>query len=172
MFINSLARSGVCGSSSWIWVGLWLLQAIYFSFLFYLLAIPHSLWDLSSLTKDWTHTLSSESTVFLSHWTSRVFLWLLQPVENIAEITQYDLAWRIPGTGEPGGLPSMGSHRVRHNWSDLAAAAADLSEKVSTSYVVPAWSCCNAYSERIQCWKEVPLQGLPLLRPPQERGYR
>ena len=30
------------------------------------------------------------------------------------------LAWRIPGTGEPGGLPSMGSHRVGH---DLAAAA-------------------------------------------------
>ena len=33
------------------------------------------------------------------------------------------LAWRIPGTGEPGGLPSMGSHRVKHDWSDLAAAA-------------------------------------------------
>ena len=33
------------------------------------------------------------------------------------------LAWRIPGTGEPGGLPSMGSHRVRHDWRDLAAAA-------------------------------------------------
>ena len=33
------------------------------------------------------------------------------------------LAWRIPGTGEPGGLPSMGSHRVGHNWHDLAAAA-------------------------------------------------
>ena len=32
------------------------------------------------------------------------------------------LAWRIPGTGEPGGLPSMGSHRVWHDWSDLAAA--------------------------------------------------
>jgi len=32
------------------------------------------------------------------------------------------LAWRIPGMGEPGGLPSMGSHRVRHDWSDLAAA--------------------------------------------------
>ena len=30
-------------------------------------------------------------------------------------------AWRIPGTGEPGGLPSMGSHRVRHDWSDLAS---------------------------------------------------
>ena len=30
------------------------------------------------------------------------------------------LAWRIPGTGQPGGLPSMGSHRVGHDWSDLA----------------------------------------------------
>ena len=34
------------------------------------------------------------------------------------------LAWRIPGMGEPGGLPSLGSHRVGHDWSDLAAAAA------------------------------------------------
>ena len=34
------------------------------------------------------------------------------------------LAWRIPGTGEPGGLPSMGLHRVGHNWSDLVVAAA------------------------------------------------
>ena len=34
------------------------------------------------------------------------------------------LAWRIPGMGEPGGLPSMGSHRVQHDWGDLAAAAA------------------------------------------------
>ena len=29
------------------------------------------------------------------------------------------LTWRIPGTGKPGGLPSMGSHRVGHDWSDL-----------------------------------------------------
>ena len=34
------------------------------------------------------------------------------------------LAWRITGTGEPSGMPSMGSHRVRHDWSNLAAAAA------------------------------------------------
>ena len=33
------------------------------------------------------------------------------------------LAWRIPGTAEPGGLPSMGSNRVGHDGSDLAAAA-------------------------------------------------
>ena len=35
------------------------------------------------------------------------------------------LAWRIPGMGEPGGLPSQGSHRVGHDCSDLAAAAED-----------------------------------------------
>ena len=34
------------------------------------------------------------------------------------------LAWKIPGMGEPGGLPSMGSHRVGHDSSDLAAVAA------------------------------------------------
>ena len=39
------------------------------------------------------------------------------------------LAWRIPGMGEPGGLLSMGSHRVGHDWSDLAAAAASQLEK-------------------------------------------
>ena len=45
------------------------------------------------------------------------------------------LAWRIPGTGEPGGLLSMGSHRVRHDCSDLAAA--------EFIYVVAI--CCNSY---------------------------
>ena len=37
------------------------------------------------------------------------------------------LAWRIPGMGEPGGLLSMGSHRVGHDWSDLAAAGSFIS---------------------------------------------
>ena len=35
------------------------------------------------------------------------------------------LAWRIPGMGELGGLPSMGSHRIGHDWGDLAAAVAN-----------------------------------------------
>ena len=35
------------------------------------------------------------------------------------------LAWRIPGTGEPGGLPSTGLHKVGHYSSDLAAAASN-----------------------------------------------
>ena len=45
------------------------------------------------------------------------------------------LAWRIPGTEEPGGLPSMGSCRVRHDWSDLAAAAAPTYEGTERSHV-------------------------------------
>ena len=40
------------------------------------------------------------------------------------------LAWRIPGTEEPSGLLSMGSHRVGHDWSDLAAAAATEEEHI------------------------------------------
>ena len=57
------------------------------------------------------------------------------------------LAWRIPGTGEPGGLPSMGSHRVRHNWSDLAAAAERililLVIVASGGYAWHCWLCCH-----------------------------
>ena len=44
------------------------------------------------------------------------------------------LAWRIPGTGEPGGLPSMGSHRVGHDWSGLAAAEAAVSCYLSSMF--------------------------------------
>ena len=43
------------------------------------------------------------------------------------------LAWRIPGTGKPGGLPSLGSHRVGHDWSDLAAVAAGDRESYDTA---------------------------------------
>ena len=43
------------------------------------------------------------------------------------------LAWRLPGTGELGGLPSMGSHRVGHDWSDLAAAAAAIDQELSSA---------------------------------------
>ena len=44
------------------------------------------------------------------------------------------LAWRIPGMGEPGGLPSQGWHRVGHNWSDLAAAAAECAFAVASNF--------------------------------------
>ena len=47
------------------------------------------------------------------------------------------VAWRIPGTGEPGGLPSTGLHRVGHDWSDLAAAAAGVRDCAGH------WGCKN-----------------------------
>ena len=58
------------------------------------------------------------------------------------------LAWRIPGTGEPGGLSSMRSHRVGHDWSDLAAAAAP-SEIVSL-FFQPSGRLNNE-SQRCSC---------------------
>ena len=61
------------------------------------------------------------------------------------------LAWRTPGTVEPGGLPFMGSHRVRHNWSDLAAAAAEAAlsslrtfSKVTYQFLLEG-SCGNVF---------------------------
>ena len=64
----------------------------------------------------------------LACWYIQNFLgfWLGLPwiMEKAMAAHSSVLAWRIPGMGEPGGLPSMGSHRVGHDWSDLVAAAA------------------------------------------------
>ena len=46
------------------------------------------------------------------------------------------LAWKIPGMEEPGGLPSMGSHRVGHDWSNLAAAAAAQKHRLASNCVI------------------------------------
>ena len=54
------------------------------------------------------------------------------------------LAWRIPGTVEPGGLPSMGLHRVRHDWSDLAAAVA-----LANNHVQPRLAFCLKYQSKL-----------------------
>ena len=53
------------------------------------------------------------------------------------------LAWKIPWTEEPGGLPSMGSHRVGHDWSDLAAA------DLLVMYGCESWSRKKAERKRI-----------------------
>ena len=52
------------------------------------------------------------------------FTFHIQALEKEMATHSSVLAWRIPGMGEPGGLPSVGSHAVGHDWSDLAAAAA------------------------------------------------
>ena len=67
----------------------------------------------------------AKSQTWLSDFT---FTFRLHALEKEMATHSSVLAWRIPGTGEPGGLPSMGSRRVRHDWSDLAAAAAHASK--------------------------------------------
>ena len=64
------------------------------------------------------------------------FTFHFHPLEKEMATHSSVLAWRIPGTGEPGGLPSMGSHRVGHDWSDLAAVAAASNEYTHVSNTV------------------------------------
>ena len=63
----------------------------------------------------------TKSQIWLSDFT---FTFYFHALEKEMATHSSVLAWRIPGTVEPGGLPSMGSHRVGHDWSNLAAAAA------------------------------------------------
>ena len=58
------------------------------------------------------------------------------------------LAWRIPGMGEPGGLPSMGSHRVNHDGCDLAVAATSCFEDEETRSKVFKWPACSYTAEQ------------------------
>ena len=57
------------------------------------------------------------------------------------------LAWRILGMGEPSELPSMGSHRVRHDWSDSAAAAAAVAHK-RYSIQMNYYPCCDSWGRK------------------------
>ena len=66
------------------------------------------------------------------------------------------LAWRIPGMGEPGGLPSLGSHRVGHDWRDLAAAAAVIFQVFSSHVLLESTTWDSADIEH------VPVAGSPV----------
>ena len=61
------------------------------------------------------------------------------------------LAWRIPGMGEPGGLPSIGSRRVGHDWSYLAAVAAAKSLKS----IIPSLVTIQSQKYQLQCAKKM-----------------
>ena len=63
------------------------------------------------------------------------------------------LAWRIPGTEEPDGLLSTGSHRVGHDWSDLVAAAAVYSVILSLNYFIGMFKYFKLLS--YLKWKEI-----------------
>ena len=86
------------------------------------------MWDLSSLTKDWTHVPCIAKWI-LNHWTTSDvpgLYYLIIPsipefiytyVEKAMAPHSSTLAWKIPWMEEPGGLQSMGSLRVRHDWA-------------------------------------------------------
>ena len=65
----------------------------------------------------------AKSRTWLSDFT---FIFHFHALEKEMATHSSVLAWRIQGMGKPGGLPSMGSHRVGHDWRDLAAAAASV----------------------------------------------
>ena len=76
------------------------------------------------------------------------------------------LAWRIPGTVEPGGLPSLGLHRVGHNWSDLAAAAGEdnLESPLDCKEIKPInpkWNQSWIFIGRTDAEAEAPILWLP-----------
>ena len=88
------------------------------------------------------------------------------PLEK--ELTTHSsvLAWRIPGMGDPGGLLSMGSHRVGHDWSDLAAAAA-LHHWKGREFQKNIYFCFTDYAKAFDCvdhnklWKILKEKGIP-----------
>ena len=72
-----------------------------------------------------THEISTRSNFKSRTWLSDfTFTFHFHALEKEMATHSSVLTWKIPGTGEPGGLRSMGSHRVGHDWSNLAAAAA------------------------------------------------
>ena len=75
---------------------------------------------------------SRQSRTWLSDFT---FTFHFHALEKEMATHTSVLTWRIPGTGEPGGLLSMGSHRIRHDWSDLAAAAAAAADTIRNAYM-------------------------------------
>ena len=84
------------------------------------------------IAKNWTW-VSNWSRAWLSDFT---FTFHSHALEKEMAPHSSVLAWRIPGMGEPGGLPSMGSHRVGHDWSDLAAAAAAAEQLNNNKFLI------------------------------------
>ena len=85
---------------------------------------------LSMLNRALEENLTDTIADTFSNWTNA-------SSRNMKKAHSSVLAWRIPGTGEPGGRPSMGSHRVGHDWNDLAAVAAGWSPRSCIANKIP-----------------------------------
>ena len=101
----------------------------------------------SSLENKIEHRITIWTSHCTSEYTSRIiesrvsFLWRRKWQPTHFSV----LAWRIPGTEEPGGLPSMGSQRVRHYWSDLAAAAESQTDTYMATFTVASFTAVKTW---------------------------
>ena len=118
----------------------WVLQfweiSLYCLF-YYLFSLIHHIFLLEA--EDWTFGILSLilSLIYCCLFT---FTFHFHAVEKEMATHSSILAWRIPGTGEPGGMPSLRSYRVGHDWSDLAAAV---------SLFVHTWSFPQYYCQTL-----------------------
>ena len=102
----------------------------------------------------------ARSRTRLSNFT---FIFYFHALEKEMATHSSVLAWRIPGTGKPGGLPSMGLHRVRDDWSDLAAAAAEEAREFQKNI----YFCSIGYAKAFDCvehnklWEILKEKGIP-----------
>ena len=115
----------------------------------------------------------AQSQTRLSNFT---FTFPFHALEKEMETHSSVLAWRIPGTGEPGGLPSMGSHRVGHDWSDLAAAAAAANSSIHLYVCMLIYTHCVCAFQHPTVIRETEFLHFhslpPFMNPYQILGYK
>ena len=114
--------------------------------------------NLPAIHKTWVWSLCPEDSLEMGVAThSRTEQLHFHALEKEMVTHSSVLAWRIPGIAEPGGLPFMGLHRVRHDWSNLAAAATCIytllgvsrlySKHILSKFLgkiqINVWSYCN-----------------------------
>ena len=103
-----------------------------------------------SSTLAWKNPMDGGAWWAAVHWVAKsqtrlsdfTFTFHFHVVEKEMATHSSVLAWRIPGTGEPGGLLSVGSQRVGHDWSNLAAAAATSKSSTRWCPLVNHINCC------------------------------
>ena len=93
--------------------------------------MKHTIWLVNIILNFYIYHQKLYFHIIFRKWFKKSMLWNtltfhFHALEKEMATHSSVLAWRISGTGEPGGLPSMGSHRVGHDWSDLAASSSML----------------------------------------------